>query len=92
MGESYLSDLSLAFIEDMGFYVANYSFAGRMADVSDIAAAPVVPTTSILVSATRPEEALLSSDDVEFTPGFLRWGRLAGCDFCQGSPKNWPEQ
>ena len=32
MGESYLSDATLAFIEDMGFYIANYSAAGRFGD------------------------------------------------------------
>ena len=27
-GESYISDLTLAFIEDLGFFIANYSHAG----------------------------------------------------------------
>ena len=50
--------------------------------------------------ATLPQAASTGADDVadhtidseEFTPGFLRWGRLAGCDFCFGNPKNWPEE
>jgi hypothetical protein len=31
-GEVYLSDATLAFLEDTGQYIANYSMAGRLAD------------------------------------------------------------
>ena len=92
MGESYVSDVTLGFIEDMGFYVANYSAAGRFGDASivDIEMPDVGFLMASETGASDIDEHTTNVSD--FTPGFLRWGRLQGCDFCFGNPKNWPEE
>jgi hypothetical protein len=92
MGESYISDVTLGFIEDMGFYVANYSAAGRFGNADTIDTE--IQNSSFLLSDTTGADDIAShtTNASDFSPGFLRWGRLQGCDFCFGSPKNWPEE
>lgn len=86
-GEAYISDLTLAFLEDTNQYIANYSLAGRFTE----------PTTNDF--KTRNAFGFLrdsSSDD--YTPpaprsvGALRWGRSEGCAFVRGNPRNWPDR
>lgn len=90
-GESYISDITLAFIEDLGFFVANYSHAGRFGDPAQ---EPFVDTTSILtkLQSGPGSDFVHTFDDEVSSPGHLRWGRNEGCEFVFGSPAEWPEQ
>ena len=71
-GESYLSDLTLAYLEDTGHYVANYSNAGRLT--------PHTASERDLSNADKAQS--------KFSPGYTRWGRHEGCDFVTGDPRN----
>ena len=86
MGEEYVSDLTLAMLEDTNQFIANYSMAGPMIEALDTplrqSAAPTLLAASQETRYTPPEPR---------PPGFLRWGRGAGCDFVNGAPGSWPE-
>ena len=88
-GESYLSDLTLAYLEDTGRYVANYSKAGRLTPHSgefvDLAVVPLITSGDV------EKKNDVSSNRTKLSPGYTRWGRHAGCDFVTGDPKKWPE-
>ena len=81
-GESYLSDLTLAFLEDTGHYIANYSSAGRLLPVS---------ANEIKTSSVRTTEIKARDDTVAAprSPGYLRWGRHEGCAFVTGTADDW---
>ena len=70
VGEVFVSDLTLAFLEDTNQYIADYSKAGPLVPESG-SEPPTVAVetfyTSALVEETPPEPTL--------TPGALRWGR-----------------
>ena len=72
-GESYLSDLSLAYLEDTGHYVANYSNAGWLIphSVSETA------VDSMLVPLTQNDGP---SQKYPLSPGFRLWARQEGCN------------
>ena len=90
--EVYLSDLTLAFLEDTGHYVANYSNAGRL----------VQPSTNSITDERSffSSPPKLSTDEVEqinkkqkvYSPGYLRWGRGEKCQFYSDAPSDWPEK
>ena len=81
-GESYLSDLTVAFLEDTGHYIGNYSAAGRLLPVS---------ANEIKTSQIRTTEIKATDDTVADprSPGYIRWGRHAGCTFVTGTPDDW---
>ena len=85
-GEIYLSDITLAFLEDSRHYVANYSAAGRLVAGS---ANHVTRTNSFFASAEREASAVELGDAKEHGPGYVLWGREAGCDFVQQPPSTW---
>jgi hypothetical protein len=90
-GESYLSDLTLAYFEDTNQYIANYSAAGVLIDP--------IPDKAILKSNVfflfgdgSNKQAAIQSGGKKLarSPGYARWGRQAGCDFFLESPRDWP--
>lgn len=93
-GEAYLSDLTLAFLEDTNQYAANYTLAGRLLPPS------ANPDGGALLSFLQTTSAASNdiSDDLNLKvrgPGYLRWGREAGCKFLFNKPdplenEAWP--
>ena len=83
-GESYLSDLTIAFLEDTGHYIGNYSAAGRLLPVS---------ANEYKTSSIRTTEVKARDDNVAEprSPGYIRWGRHAGCKFVTGTPDDWKQ-
>ena len=87
-GQTYVSDITLAWLEDSGHYVANYSSAGRLVAGSFNAA---TRTNSFFASARRQAtEAEMGA--TKRGPGYLTWGREAGCDFLTKAPSDWPPE
>ena len=74
-GEIYLSDLTLAFLEDTNQYVANYSYAGAITPSasSDEMVLGVLPFRSKAVRQD-PGKGVANG-----TLGALRWGSGGGC-------------
>ena len=90
-GESYLSDLTLAFLEDTGHYVANYEAAGRLLIPSTNKAVDEV--SLFFASSERPATNAEMIDNLpEVGPGYLRWGRHAGCSFFEDLPTSWDKR
>ena len=87
-GEAYVSDLTLAFLEDTNQYVANYSRGGVLLEPP---AVEYKEATSV-VSFMQTSSAMVVTPPSPHTPGYLRWGRGAGCDFVQAGPAAWPER
>lgn len=91
-GESYLSDLTLAFLEDTGYYKANYSLAGRLNPPS--AQENKTHKHSFLLKdmskVVIPEDTDVL--DATITPGYIRWGRHQGCNFIRKSPSEWSDK
>lgn len=80
-GETYVSDITLAFLEDTGQYRANYSMAGRLSDFDRL----LSPSdTCDSLSASSAVEFMLGKQEstvelqpnntTPFTPGTIRWG------------------
>eukprot|EP01138_Halocafeteria_seosinensis_P015488 gb/GECG01015806.1/.p1 GENE.gb/GECG01015806.1/~~gb/GECG01015806.1/.p1 ORF type:complete len:864 (+),score=86.28 gb/GECG01015806.1/:1-2592(+) len=85
-GEVYISDLTLAFLEDTNQYVVNYTRGGLFVE------SPQVPFTlggpSFLFAGTVKRE-----DPPEpLSPGALTWGRGEGCSFLNESARDWPDR
>jgi len=101
--EPYLSDVTLAYLEDSGHYLVNrtyatgcdrygttgctnhtYSMGGRFmeATATDF-------SQSFLSALFAGSDSFDESLVVTRTLGFLRWGRLQGCDFFMQSPDSW---
>jgi len=92
-GEGYVSDFTLAFVEDLGHYIANYSVAGRLTPLS----AEELAVNEFEFLAVAPRSSSVVSDEEAATglyrPGTPRWGRGQGCDFMYASPgEGWLEQ
>lgn len=81
-GQTYISDLTLAFLEDTNMYVVDYSMAGSIVSPStDDVSIAGTPTQMIDVSdsaAYKPPEVL--------PPGAIRWGYGEGCKFLNSPP------
>jgi hypothetical protein len=89
-GESYLSDLTIAMLQDTGHYVGNFSVAGRL-----VPAAPYAPKTSTVGNLFSTGAQSGQSNDVTpvyLSRGYLRWGRKQGCAFVEGHPQDWSER
>eukprot|EP00750_Incisomonas_marina_P021440 INCI4403.1.p1 GENE.INCI4403.1~~INCI4403.1.p1 ORF type:complete len:1790 (-),score=258.98 INCI4403.1:108-5477(-) len=90
-GESYISDLTLAFIEDLGFFVANYSAAGRFGEPNHEDATDSESFLAKLQSGPASGQSV-TFENAGLSPGYLRWGRHAGCAFVFGPPSEWPAE
>jgi len=86
MGEEYVSDITLAMLEDSNQFVANYSMAGALIEALDT---PLRQSSAPTLLAASQESSYEAPEP--YPPGMLRWGRSAGCDFVDGSPVSWPE-
>jgi hypothetical protein len=85
-GDTYISSLTLALLEDTNQYVANYSIAGTLTLV-DTADVGNVNRGALTSSAVRFKKADLRAD---FPDGYPTYGRKAGCDFLYKHPRSWP--
>ena len=88
-GEGYLSDLTLAFLEDTNQYVANYSIGGRLlAATDDTDNEPSLGIGFLRTKSTKDAY----EPPAPRSPGALRWGRGAGCSFVTGNARDWPDR
>ncbi len=87
-GEAYVSDLTLAFLEDTNQYIANYTRGGVIVPPPPV---EYKEATSI-VSFMQSSSAQIVDPPAPLTPGYPRWGRYAGCDFVQSGPAKWPKR
>ncbi len=88
-GEAYLSDMTLAFLEDTGHYIVDYSLAGRL--VMPTTPAPLKERESLFGAKARAATEEEKTNGAKTRgPGYIRWGREAGCDFFTGSISKWP--
>ena len=86
-GEPYVSDLTLAFLEDSGIYAANYSAVRPL----------IVPTADDLKKnklqfLQQEGHAIEGYTPPARSPGALRWGKGEGCAFVFGSVAQWGDQ
>lgn len=85
-GQTYVSDLTLAYLEDTNQYIANYSMAGKLTpEITDdfkLSGISFLQGTSSSGSYTPPPAP---------SKGMLTWGRNAGCAFLNQHPRTgWP--
>jgi hypothetical protein len=80
-GESYVSDITLAFLEDTGQYRANYSMAGRLTDFDQLVATSdtcdgLKASSALEFMLGKPETRveLSPNNTTPFTRGTIRWG------------------
>eukprot|EP01138_Halocafeteria_seosinensis_P015489 gb/GECG01015807.1/.p1 GENE.gb/GECG01015807.1/~~gb/GECG01015807.1/.p1 ORF type:complete len:909 (+),score=86.63 gb/GECG01015807.1/:1-2727(+) len=85
-GEVYISDLTLAFLEDTNQFRVNYSNAGLLVQPTEVSFRLGGPLFLARGTVTREEPP---EPD---TPGTLTWGKMEGCTFVKGSARNWPAQ
>ena len=88
--EVYLSDLTLAFLEDTGHYIANYSNAGRLVQPSTNTI-----TDEVAIFASTPPivtSEMANKNKMIYSPGHLRWGRGEGCSFYSSKTTDWPKE
>lgn len=91
-GEPYVSDLTLAMLEDTNQYLANYTFAGGIVlhDEEDEDEARITGLSIFKGDLVRDDPA---SVPLPTSPGVLRWGRGGGCGFVHGNPAvEWDER
>jgi len=89
-GETYVSDLSVAMLEDTGHYLApDYSqLTGTLFEESSDAVAAL--TAKGFSEGTAVQDYTPPAPP---SPGALRWGRGAGCGFVLGDPRlEWDER
>lgn len=94
----FLSDLTLAFLEDTEQYRANYTLAGRLVDSTAVLQGGTCGRNSnnnfidflFGNNAAGGRDAMVAP--VARAPGALRWGKGAGCSFVVGSAADWPAQ
>ena len=90
-GEGYISELTLAMIEGIGHYKANYSIGGRIVDntAKELEAHPFTALAKDAYEESKPEVVEFGTDPSR--PGAMRWGKAQGCDFFYGRPDEWTE-
>ena len=82
-GQIFISDLTLGFLADTGYYIVDYSKGGAI----------VTPSTDNSMSIGSPTQMIPTSGSSSMpvpTPlpaGAQRWGLNAGCDFLNGDPR-----
>ena len=83
--------MTLAFLEDTGHYKVDYALAGRL--VEPTTPTPLKQRQSWFGTDSRKATAEeRRTGTVERGPGYLRWGREAGCEFFTGSVSQWPTE
>ena len=87
-GLVFVSDLTLAFLEDTNQYVANYSKAGQLVASSKATSANTLTTLSFLTNNALTNDSY-NSLPPPLSNGFLRWGAGAGCEWAMGNPAAW---
>lgn len=85
--ETYLSDITLAFLNDTGHYYSNISSGGRLVPASADAIAQ--STMGSLLGGAGKFDAVVPE---KRTPGYIRWGRGEGCGFVHGKADTWSER
>lgn len=87
-GQIYVSDLTLAFLEDTGQYMPVYANAGPIVPIGDPLADDIASGRVTLPTANTGSDTY--TPPPAMSPGALRWGIGEGCDFLEGHPRNWP--
>ena len=81
-GQTYISDLTLGFLEDTNLYVVDYSKGGAILtpklDDTVVSGVPTQMVDASVSDSYRPPPA--------YSPGVLRWGFGEGCAFLDGPP------
>lgn len=85
-GETYMSDLTFAHLEDTNQYIANYSYTGNLVEMTGDTGGKGAPSKMEIV----PQEGWVPP--VVYSPGQLRWGRNEGCAFVENSAAEWSDQ
>ena len=78
--ESYLSDLTIAFLEDTGVFIGNYSNAGYLVTYSEDSSKsiPLPGLLSTNVQRVAQEKVVMDTEGdaiIKRSPGYLVWGR-----------------
>ena len=102
--EPYLSDVTIAYLEDSGHYLGGreyigncgrYGGTGNCYDYKWNFGGRFMEATATEISDSLFQSLFGGSDTfdesliVTRTPGYLRWGRHQGCDFFEESPNTW---
>lgn len=101
-GETYVSDITLAFFQDSGQYLVNFTCGsthtgecggGRLLAPTGVDEALTTRSfsSSLFSKADDANEEGMTSSREDMSPGFIRWGRLQGCSFVnkKPTPENW---
>jgi len=96
-GEPYLSDLTLAYLEDSGHYIAARAYesgcsrygdsTGHCSNFTYSGGGRLLEPTAVEFESSWQSSLFSGSDSFDASlidiksPGFLRWGRNQGCDF-----------
>jgi hypothetical protein len=74
-----------------GHYKVDYSKAGRL--VKPTTPTPLKERDSLFGAKARAATEKEKNDGaIARGPGYIRWGREAGCNFFTGSVKSWPDE
>mmetsp|Transcript_24599 Transcript_24599/g.85546 ORF Transcript_24599/g.85546 Transcript_24599/m.85546 type:complete len:1232 (-) Transcript_24599:195-3890(-) len=85
-GETYMSDLTFAHLEDTNQYIANYSYTGPLVQLTgDTGGKGKAPKIEII-----PQPGWKPA--VVYPVGQLRWGRNEGCEFVRQSAGLWNDR
>ena len=89
-GEGYLSEFTLMFLEDLGRYRTNASFAGRLTAPT----AKTLGSNSLSLLESTTSKVIVTEDDYAWgldpdRPGMPRWGRGEGCTFALKNARDW---
>ncbi len=83
-GQTYISDLTLGFLDDTNQYVVNYAMGGQL---------PGVMTTDESAALFSAQAGSQLEPASSLSPGALRWGQFEGCGFINSPPRvSWPEE
>ena len=89
VGEAYVSDFTLAFLNDTNQYAVNFTMGGRLVE-------PETQSFTIgsfgFLQSVQEGDADRYDPPEPLSPGYPRWGRGEGCDFVLGSAKDWSER
>eukprot|EP00750_Incisomonas_marina_P026897 INCI5961.7.p1 GENE.INCI5961.7~~INCI5961.7.p1 ORF type:complete len:729 (-),score=122.64 INCI5961.7:3491-5677(-) len=93
-GESYVSSLTLKFFNDTNQYIVNMTAGAQRiypasGDDHDLA----LSAFADIFASTESGDAVMLQERT-WSPGYLRWGRNAGCPFVQQppGPENWGDR
>jgi len=87
VGEVYVSDFTLAFLDETLLYSVNYTAAGGRLVVPE--AADFTIKTFDFLRAVDSQSEDRYDPPAPRSPGYPRWGRGQGCAFVHSSPNQW---